>query len=169
MRARLAGTSAAERWTGIRTFFEDYVPEHRFDVVLATYVLEHVTDPALILRLAQTTWLEPGGVLAVAVPNGFSLHRRLAVKMGLASRPDELGEGDRRIGHKHCFTPDEMGQLLEDCGFEVTEQFGMITKALPNGLLAGCNDAQLKGLFQLGVDLPMEYSGAIGFIAKKKN
>jgi trans-aconitate methyltransferase len=168
MRSRLAGTPHAARWNPVLTYFEDYVPEERFDAMLATYVLEHVTDPAHIVHLAHTTWLKPGGLLGVAVPHGLSLHRRLAVKMGLCLRPDELGESDRRMGHKHCFTHEEMRQLMEDSGFEVIDQFGMITKALPNILLSHCNDAQLLGLFQLGLDLPIEYSGAIGFIGRNR-
>jgi trans-aconitate methyltransferase len=168
MRSRLAGTPGASHWTPVQTYFEDYVPEERYDAMLATYVLEHVTDPALIVRLGHTTWLKPGGLLGIAVPHGLSLHRRLAVKMGLSSRPDELGESDRRMGHKHCFTHEEMRQLIEESGFEVIEQFGMITKAFPNIMLAQCNDAQLKGFFELGLDLPIEYSGAIGFIARSK-
>ena len=103
-----------------------------------------------------------------ALPRALSLHRRLAVQMRLASCPDELGETDRRLGHKRVFRHDTMRNTLEQAGFEVIEQFGMICKALPNILLANCNDDQLRGLFELGCALPIEYSGAIGFIAKSK-
>src|ERR1051325_4769735 len=124
MALTLAGTSEGRRWTPVHTYFEDYVPEQRFDTVVATYVLEHVDDPGLVLRRARTLWLRPGGLLAVVVPHALSLHRRLAVKMGIASRPDELGESDRRLGHKHCFTHFEMRRLIEDAGLTVEEQFG---------------------------------------------
>ena len=128
MTARLADTPGATRWAPVHTYFEDYVPEQRFDTVVATYVLEHVTDPALIVRLANTKWLKPGGQLVVAVPHGLSLHRRLAVKMGLASRPDELGETDQRLGHKHCFT------------YCVTRGFGATRFAAPNTKPDGADD-----------------------------
>lgn len=168
MRTRLDGAPGAAHWHPVEVYFEEYVPEQRFDGMFATYVLEHVTDPGLIVRRAHDLWLKPGGLLAIAVPHGLSLHRRLGVKMGMSARPDELGDSDRRMGHKHCFTHDEMHKLIEDSGFEVIEEFGMITKVLPNAMLAHCNDAQLRGLFLLGLDLPIEYSGAIGFIARSK-
>ncbi len=43
----------------------------RFDVVNLTNMLEHVPDPITILTLARDL-LDPGGVLAVGVPNDFS-------------------------------------------------------------------------------------------------
>jgi len=156
------------RWTPVVSMFEDYRPDRRFDLALATYVLEHVDDPAQIVGLARTAWLKPGGRLAIVVPHALSLHRRLAVKLGLAASPAQLGEADRRIGHKWCFTWFEMEKLLLDAGFRVLEKRGLITKALPNSLLVSCSDEQLRGLAELGLDLPIDYAGAIFFLAETK-
>jgi trans-aconitate methyltransferase len=159
---------ALKRWTSVCSMFEDYQPEQDFDTILATYVLEHVDNPKQILQLASR-WLKPKGRLAIVVPHALSLHRRLAVKMGLASHPGELGETDRRIGHKHCFTCYGMEKMLVEAGFKIVEQKGMFAKVLPNKMLIGCSDEQLRGLFELGLDIPIEYSTIIYFLAEVKD
>lgn len=163
-RQRLQNSS----WTSVHALFEEYTPEERFDLVLATYVLEHVDSVEVILERARQHWLVPGGHIAVAVPHALSLHRRLAVKMGLVGHVSVLGETDARMGHHRCLTWQEMEAYLVNAGFEVLERKGLFTKALPNNLLTACTDEQLKGLVELGLELPIEYSAAIYFKARVK-
>ena len=164
MQRKLSG----KRWTPVWSLFEDYLPQQRFDTVLATYVLEHVDDPAQILGLARSKWLRDGGRLAVVVPHALSLHRRLGVKMGLISHPGELGDSDWRIGHKRCFTCYELERMIAEADFEIVEQKGMFTKLFPNSMLVHCSDRQLRGMFALGLELPIEYSSAIFVLAETK-
>jgi 2-polyprenyl-3-methyl-5-hydroxy-6-metoxy-1,4-benzoquinol methylase len=164
--SRTMAAIPASSWQGVRSLFEEYFPAQRFDVVLATYVLEHVDDPGLILRRAREHWLRPGGRIAVCVPHALSLHRRLAVAMGMIATPSERGETDRRMGHLRCLTHQEMEELLVENGFRVVERRGLICKPFPNAMLARCTDAQLRGLFDLGLELPIEYGGALYFQAE---
>ena len=164
MLTRLPGKA----WTPVCKFFEDYEPEQRFDAVFATFVLEHVDDHRIVLERARQKWLKPGGRLIVVVPHALSLHRRLAVKMGLSLHPAQLGDTDRRLGHKRCLTYYEMARDVVDAGFSIVESRGMTCKPLPNGLLAHLSDAQLKGLFELGLDLPIEYAGTIYIQAQSR-
>jgi SAM-dependent methyltransferase len=53
------------------------LPEASFDVVFCAYVLEHVTDPGTVLRNFQT-WLKPGGVMILRVPDRDSVYGFLA-------------------------------------------------------------------------------------------
>lgn len=158
-----------KQWVPVLSYFEEYKPEERFDTVLITYVLEHVDDPFLILQLARRHWVREGGRLAVVVPHALSLHRRLAVKMNIASYCGELGDTDRRMGHKRCLTCFEMERMIVDAGFRIVEQKGMFTKAFPNSMLTQCTDEQLRGLFELGLELPIEYSAAIFFLAEPRS
>ena len=151
-------------WTPVCTLFEEYEPKEKFDTVFATYVLEHVDDPAAIVRQVKEKWLKPGGKLVVIVPHALSLHRRLAVCMGMIKYPGDLGEADHLVEHHRCFTCYEMHKLLVEAGYKVVESKGMITKVLPNSMLAQCTDEQLRGLFNLGLELPIEYAGAIYFL-----
>ena len=147
-------------WTGICSAFEEYSPEELFDTVVATYVLEHVDDPLSMLARVRR-WLRPGGEAAIVVPNALSLHRRLAVKMGLLQSPTDLGATDNRLEHRHCFAPAQAEDLITAAGFRVTERRGLMTKALPNSLLVHCTPEQLRGLVLLGMDLPLELAAAV--------
>ena len=154
-------------WEPVCGNFEDYRPERPFDAVLATYVLEHVKEPESFLATMRG-WLSESGLIAIVVPNGLSLHRRLAVCMGLSKVPQELKEADHQAGHFHCFLPDELDSLIRGSGYDIVHRTGMILKALPNSVMQHCSDAQLKGLFQLGIELPLEYSAALFYLIKPK-
>lgn len=164
MQHKLAG----KHWTPVLSLFEDYNPTCRFDSVLMTYVLEHIENPKQILRLAREKWIKDGGRLVVVVPHALSLHRRLAARMGLASYSGELGDTDRRMGHKQCFTYYEMEKLIIEAGYKIVEKNGMFTKVLPNSNLVQCSNEQLFGMFELGFELPIEYSSIIYLIGETK-
>lgn len=87
--------------------------------------------------------------------------------MGLAKHPGELGEADRKLGHVHNFSHQEIRDNLEKGGFRIREMKGMLTKSLPNAYLHQCNDIQLKGLFDLGTELPIDYAALIYCLAEK--
>ena len=71
----------------------------RFDVVHLGEVLEHLPDPAGMLRLCGTA-LNPGGLLAVSVPNDYTavqrvLHQDLGVRPWWVAPPHHLNYFDR--------------------------------------------------------------------------
>lgn len=68
-------------------------------------VLEHVDDPAALLRNA-TAYLAPGSRLVVTVPGG------------------PMSAFDRHIGHRRHYTRASLRQLLLDAGFEVERTTG---------------------------------------------
>jgi 2-polyprenyl-3-methyl-5-hydroxy-6-metoxy-1,4-benzoquinol methylase len=83
--------------------------DQRFDVVTMWNTLEHLPAPAAFLDEAFRV-LEPGGWLAVSMPNFDSLSVAL------------LGPKYRYIGvaHLNYFSPSTLGRLLTRCGF-ITE------------------------------------------------
>ena len=63
----------------LQGFFETFEHPARFDIIEAGFILEHVDDPAVVLkRLHQ--FLAPGGRIFIAVPNARSLHRLLQLE-----------------------------------------------------------------------------------------
>ena len=157
---KVAEELSEPRWTGVVSMFEDFSPGERAQVVLATYVLEHVDQPELVLARTRT-WVRDDGLLVVIVPNSGSLHRRLAQAMGLVEDPTALGDADRRLGHKRVFTVADLTAAVEGAGFTVESVEGFLAKTLPNSLLVHCTDAQLAGLVDLGRTLPTDLAAAL--------
>lgn len=157
---KVAEELSEPRWTGVVSMFEHFTPDEPAQVVVATYVLEHVDDPQVVLARVRR-WVHDDGLLVVIVPNAGSLHRRLAQAMGLVEDPTALGDADRRLGHKRVFTVDGLTSAIEAAGFGIESVEGFLTKALPNSLLVQCTDAQLAGLVDLGRGLPPDLAAAV--------
>jgi 2-polyprenyl-3-methyl-5-hydroxy-6-metoxy-1,4-benzoquinol methylase len=159
--------SSTQNWRGIHTLFEDYIPQDRYDLVLCTYVLEHVEYPSDVLRLIADKWLTPDGNVVIVVPHALSLHRRLAQQIGLVSHLSELGSTDVALEHFHCFSFVEMEKLIAQSGLRIKKRSGMFCKPLPNIDLSALSQRQLEGLFRLGCELPIEYSAALFYLCGK--
>lgn len=138
----------------VQSLFEEYRPDRTFDVVVAGLILEHLPEPVEMLRWFRR-WVAPGGSLLVSVPNAHSLHRLVAVKMGLLDTPDQLNEQDARLGHQRCYTPDLLREQIAAAGLELLELRGILLKPLANRQIEGVWTPQmLDGFFELGKDLP---------------
>lgn len=142
------------------SLFETFESKEKFDTVLATFVLDHVADHMAVLRQART-WLAEDGILIIMVPHALSLHRRLAVCMGMQKEESDLGETDIQLVHRRVFTMERLERDLASLGYKVVEKGGMLSKALPQGMMTGFSDEMLKGLVELGMRLPMEYSAVL--------
>ncbi len=68
-------------------------------------VLEHVDDPETLMRNAAA-YLAPGCRLVVTVPGG------------------PMSAFDRHIGHRRHFSPDDLGNVLQNAGFELEKATG---------------------------------------------
>ncbi len=91
-----------------------YFPENSVDRILAEHVWEHfsVADGQLAFRNCHT-FLKPGGVLRVAVPDGFHPNPEYIdmVKIG--------GTGNGADDHKVLYNYRLMSAFLQDIGFRV--------------------------------------------------
>jgi 2-polyprenyl-3-methyl-5-hydroxy-6-metoxy-1,4-benzoquinol methylase len=150
------------RLTTYHSLFEDLHPGKQFDTVLCSLVLEHVEDPVKVLA-AAAGWLKPQGHLIVIVPNAFSLHRRLAVAMGLIHAADELGVSDARLGHRWVFTIERIEAALARAGLQIERRAGWLAKPLPQAMMTSFSAALLAGLMKLGDELPMEHACFLAF------
>jgi 2-polyprenyl-3-methyl-5-hydroxy-6-metoxy-1,4-benzoquinol methylase len=84
------------------------------DVCVMEHVLEHVVDPeALLARLPRL--LNPGGVLAITVPNDFSPIQLAARASGAAARDFWVAPPQ----HLNYFNAANLGPLLDRMGFDV--------------------------------------------------
>jgi 2-polyprenyl-3-methyl-5-hydroxy-6-metoxy-1,4-benzoquinol methylase len=151
LRERFAGE---ERHEVACALFEDYEPAERFDVVLGTHILEHLEDP--VATLARTRdWLRPDGRVIMLVPNALSIHRVVAVEMGLLSAPDALNDLDRQLGHRRVYTPQLLRSHLEAAGLGVEATGGNFLKPLSNGQIEQWfDDRMLDGFWRAGRRYP---------------
>ena len=86
-----------------------------FDVVVCADVLEHLPRPEELLERIRT-WLAPGGVLLVSVPNVANVTVRAALLTGRFAYA-ERGILDRT--HLRFFTRRSARELIESAGFRV--------------------------------------------------
>jgi 2-polyprenyl-3-methyl-5-hydroxy-6-metoxy-1,4-benzoquinol methylase len=97
------------------------LPPESFDVATIWHVLEHVPDPAAVLRKVRSL-VRPGGVLAVAVPNeeNFFLRQRFGKAKNSPFDPLKFG-GEIHLTY---FQPKTFRATLRAAAFEVLE-FGV--------------------------------------------
>jgi methionine biosynthesis protein MetW len=115
-----------------------------FDLVVLADVLEHLTDPAAVLRRA-IGWAKPGGAVLVSVPNVAHWQARLTLARGRWPA-EERGTFD--ASHLRWFTRDALAALLADAGLH-DAQLGAIVPALRNHVrLAGRVERRVEPLWQ---------------------
>lgn len=107
----LAGTCRNRGLETLETTLEDCdLPDGSISVVAAFEVLEHLFDPADLVRSAARL-LEPGGLLVLSCPNvrGFDVAA--------------LGAKSGTIDHEHVnyLHPESMAVLLKRCGMKVLQ------------------------------------------------
>ena len=105
-----------------------------FDAIEAGFVLEHVDDPALLLRRLRH-FIAPAGRLHIAVPNARSLHRLLGHEAGLLPDLYALSDADRSLGHRRYFDVPRLSTLVADCGWRTEDSAGLMLKPFTTGQL----------------------------------
>ncbi|MEF7616116.1 class I SAM-dependent methyltransferase [Aquincola sp. MAHUQ-54] len=149
----------------VSSLFEEYRPSEPCDRLLALHVLEHVDEPVALARHLRT-WLQPDGELLVVVPNRDSLHRRLAVLMGLQPALDTLSPRDHLVGHQRVYDLQTLEADLREAGFEPFERRGFFLKTLPNGMMLDHSPALIQALNDLGDELPPAMAANIAVRAR---
>jgi 2-polyprenyl-3-methyl-5-hydroxy-6-metoxy-1,4-benzoquinol methylase len=89
---------------------DDYKPDRAFDIITLNKVLEHVPDPARMLKQAAEL-LAPNGFIYIELPDGEA-----ALKEGAAFDREEF-----YIEHFTIFTWDSFRRLTEMAGVKVVE------------------------------------------------
>ena len=95
-------------------------PENNFDFITFGAVLEHLYDPNLSIKKALS-WLKPGGIIAIEVPNSNWFFAKLFNLVYKVSRKDYVTNLSpmHEPFHLYEFTPESFKENAELNGYEV--------------------------------------------------
>ncbi|MCU1617281.1 MAG: Methyltransferase domain [Frankiales bacterium] len=147
------------------TVVEDYA-EHvpagslgPFDMVVLSCVLHEVPDPQRLLAAARG-FCAGSGVLHVNVPSARSLHRLLAVAMGLIPDPTAESDVQRTMQQRSIYDNATLERELGDAGFLVRDRGSILVKPFTHAQMQRLVDEDfmtpqmLEGLDRLADILP---------------
>ena len=139
----------------IHSYFEEFVTEVRYDLIVAGFVLEHVVDPKSILQ-KYLGFLKPNGILVVAVPNSASLNRRVGLYAGLLGELNLLSDHDRDLGHLRYFDRESLTDLIMDAGGKIEFFEGVFLKVASSRQLQKMNlsESIVEAYCEVGVFYP---------------
>lgn len=149
-RNRLSGIHNVEM---IHALAEEFVTEEKFDLVLLSFILEHVVDPPKVIN-ASASFIAPGGAMFVMVPNALSLHRRIGVALGMMAAVDDFSDEDRRQGHRRVYTEELLRSHLEEGGVDVLDIGSFFIKPLSNPQMEKLDPNIADAFFTVSRDIP---------------
>lgn len=143
--------------------FEELGDVGRFDHVVLTSVLHEVDDPARLLAIVARQHLAEDGLVHVSLQNPLSLHRLVALEMGLIESLAERSDRGVRFGTQRLWLADEVVELAASAGLHERHREGVFLKPLANGQMAQLDPAVLDGLERAARHLPAH--GAMNLFA----
>jgi len=146
--------------------FAEFSPPRPYEAVFALYILEHVDCPRTFLQQAAE-WVTPGGLFFAAVPNRNSLHRRLAIHMGIQEKLQDLSSRDHAVGHQRVYDLPTLRSDLTAAGLTPVQEMGFFLKPLPNSMMLDYPPALIAALNKVGEGLPPELMANIAIMARR--
>ena len=143
--------------------FDEFKPVQKFDRILATNILEHVDDPVAVLTSTRR-WLKPDGRVLITVPNAESLHRRLAVLMGLQPRLDTLSPRDHVVGHQRVYDLDTLTADVHRAKFKILSTTGFVLKILPYSMMKDFSEPLLDAFHKISPQLDPRILTSLGMV-----
>lgn len=147
------------------SYFETFDTEEKFDFVFASHVMEHVEDPSLVVMRLED-WLKPGGKALIIVPNAESIHRRLAVLLGLQPELETLSARDKLVGHLRVFRLDELRALFASPKWIIEMERGFFLKPLANFQLEKFDQDIIGALCELSNELDVRLCANIALVVR---
>ncbi|QDQ26267.1 class I SAM-dependent methyltransferase [Chitinimonas arctica] len=138
-------------------------PGDKVDMIILSSLLHEVEDPQALLA-AVRRHCDGDTLVHVNVPNALSLHRLLAVAMGLMDAPGAISATQRTMQQRATYDTTSLAAELESAGFEVVARGSLFIKPFTHGQMQQLvdsgfmTDAMLEGLDKLVEQLPEQGS-----------
>lgn len=152
----------------VEAYFESFLTEERFDVIVMGFILEHVDDPLLILRRFRN-FLSPGGKMFLAVPNAEVMNRRLGHLAGLLDDVTALSNNDLLLGHKRYYTKESLIAAVVATGCRIDQLEGIYLKPFTTSQIISLQlDRKIiEALCMIGIDYPELSCGLLAEITAR--
>ncbi len=130
-----------------------------FDFILVSSLLHEVENPRELLALARSLCAERT-VVHIIVPNARSLHRLLAVEMGLIDSVFARSTTQQTMQQHGTYDLESLTGLVKGCGFSVIESGTFFVKPFTHAQMAELSERgfltrqMLDGLYGLTRHLP---------------
>lgn len=109
----------------------EHLRSQTFDLVIASSVLHEVEEPILFLKSLNSVCSKQT-IAHLNVPNAFSLHRLLAVEMGLIEDPFTPSDLARTFQRNSNFDLSSLKELVHSCQFTVLSDGSYFLKPFSN-------------------------------------
>ncbi len=158
----------------VNGLFEEVSLSEKYDNIVLTHVLEHLSDPVAVLKKINDEWLSENGRFFLVCPNANAPSRQIAVKMGLISHNSAVTLAEEEHGHQITYTLDTLERDAKLAGLNVVHRSGIFFKALANfqwdKLLNTdiISKEYLDGCYQLGQQYP-DLCSSIFLMCEKGN
>jgi 2-polyprenyl-3-methyl-5-hydroxy-6-metoxy-1,4-benzoquinol methylase len=129
---KIAKETIGDKVKYVNGLFEDVTLHNKYDNIVLTHVLEHITDPVSVLKKINDEWLSDTGRFFLVCPNANAPSRQIAVKMGLISHNSAVTPAEKEHGHQITYTLDTLERDAKLAGLNVVHRSGIFFKALAN-------------------------------------
>ncbi|RBY79618.1 hypothetical protein DQ238_10545 [Geodermatophilus sp. TF02-6] len=151
---RAAVARALPRATFHLTDIDDFPGTRRYEHVVAAHLLNELADPLRLLRRIHDDLLAPGGLVHVSLTNPYSLHRLIAVEMGILDGPAALSDRGRALATVEIFDADRLEALARQAGLVCVHREPVLLKPFTNAQLAELPDGVVAGLDRVARRFP---------------
>jgi len=150
---RLVARGLAGVDTAVCDLDGDPLPDGPFDHVVATNLLHELADPAAFLARCSGV-LAAHGLVHVSVPNPTSLHRLVALELGLLDDLGSLSARAEGLSTRRMLDLEALRAHAAHAGLAEVAATGVVCKPLPNSLMEQLPAEVLDGLDRVSHRVP---------------
>lgn len=138
------------------------ISNKQYDMIIISSLLHELENPKKVLNAAYGLCTD-NTIVHINVPNAKSLHRYLAVEMGLIDSVYEKSAQQIRLNQHSTFDMESLITLIEECGFLVIEKGSYFPKLFTHGQMQKLVDEKIVNREMLdGMYKMSKYLGEYG-------